>query len=63
MYNVFTSATGTIGTYPTLDKAVSAAKKLGYPAQVFADSNPFKVVKWIVPKKVDNIHKGVIIKI
>ena len=51
MYNVFTSATGTIGTYPTLDKAVSAAKKLGYPAQVFADSNPFKVVKWIFPKK------------
>ena len=51
MFGVFTTATGTIGTYPTLDKAVVIAKKLQYPATIFNDNNPFKVVKWIVPKK------------
>jgi hypothetical protein len=49
MFDVFTSATGTIGTYPTLDKAVVAAKKLGRTAQIFNTNNPFKVVKHVCP--------------
>ena len=51
MFSVFTTATGTIGTYPSLNKAVVAAKKLGYPATIFHDSDPFKIVKWVLPKK------------
>ena len=47
MFDVFTSATGTTGTYPTLDKAVVAAKKLGRTAQIFNTNNPFKVVKTV----------------
>jgi len=47
MFNVFTSATGTIGHYKTLEEAIKAAKKLGIPAQIFRKDNPFKVVKWI----------------
>ena len=51
MFDVFTSATGTIGTYPTLDKAVVAAKKLGRTAQIFNTNNPFKVVKTVVARQ------------
>ena len=50
MFDVFTTATGTIGTYPTLDKAVVAAKKLGRTAQMFNTNNPFKVVKTVVAR-------------
>ena len=51
MFDVFTTATGTIGTYPTLDKAVVAAKKLGRTAQIFNTNNPFKVVKTVVARQ------------
>ena len=51
MFDVFTTATGTIGTYPTLDKAVVAAKKLGRTAQIFNTNNPFKVVKIVVARQ------------
>ena len=51
MFDVFTSATGTIGTYPTLDKAVVAAKKLRRTAQIFNTNNPFKVVKTVVARQ------------
>lgn len=50
MFNVFTTATGTIGTYPTLDKAITAAKKLKRTAYIFNDNNPFKVVKTIIAR-------------
>ena len=50
MFNVFTSATGTIGTYPSLDKAVIAAKKFKRTAYIFNNNNPFKVVKTIVAR-------------
>ena len=49
MFDVFTSATGTIGTYTTLDKAVVASKKLGRTAQIFNTNNPFKIIKTICP--------------
>ena len=51
MFDVFTTATGTTGTYPTLDKAVVAAKKLGRTAQIFNTNNPFKVVKTVVARQ------------
>lgn len=51
MFDVFTSATGTIGTYPTLDKAIAAAQKLGRTAHIFRKDNPFKVVKTVVARR------------
>lgn len=51
MYNVFTTATGTIGSYPSIDKAVSAAKKLNFTAYIFRDDNPFKPIKTIFARK------------
>ena len=47
MFNVFTTATGTIGYYPSLDKAVAAAKKLNFTAYIFKNDNPFKPIKTI----------------
>ena len=45
MFDVFTTATGTTGTYPTLDKAVVAAKKLGRTAQIFTPTILLKLLK------------------
>tara|TARA_Y100000114_G_scaffold46763_1_gene42598 strand:+ start:1551 stop:1703 length:153 start_codon:yes stop_codon:yes gene_type:complete len=48
MYEIFTSATGTMATtYPTLKEAIVAAKKLGYPAHIFKSGDPFTIIKSI----------------
>ena len=50
MFDVFTTATGTIGTCLARGKAVVAAKKLGRTAQIFNTNNPFNVVKTVVAR-------------
>jgi len=49
-YDVFTSATGTIGTYKTFSEAETAAKKLGITAYIFKTHNPFLPIKTVFAK-------------
>jgi geranylgeranyl pyrophosphate synthase len=52
MYSVFTSQTGTVGPkFASVKSAEQFARKLGIDAQIFDDSNNFKVVKWIFKKR------------
>lgn len=52
MFDVFSSATGTIPgkQFSTVAEAEKFARTLGIDAQIFKVGNPFEVVKWVFAK-------------
>lgn len=52
-FDVFAQSIGTISRHSTLQDAIKTAKKYNYPCTIFDSSspNPYKVVKWIFPKR------------
>jgi len=66
MYDVFTSATGTLQPkFKTINEAVEYAQTLGIDAQIFKVGGPYEVVKWVVhnPKLWVKTSKGAMKKL